>query len=267
MESLDKYDVLDCHEDIPLVCEPDGMAENIHPRKLGRSFKQEAVLMQFGKVLWHIALVANLIFLLLNLRIFFRSPSVPSKQSIQDDTFYSPAQEAIAYENRPVDGIAEDSKYAGYPSTESDEAWNALIEGINIKIFPDEMSRLGETSLEINDGTGYLGVLGVYHELHCIKRLRKWFYRDYYYPNATTLEYNERMTHAEHCLEFIRQSSVCHGDITVAGFKWLHDGAGQVVEPTTKEGALHRCVQWDRLTTWAKSRRVDLFDPDLLKPE
>lgn len=30
------------------------------------------------------------------------------------------------------------------------------------------MERLGQTSLKMKDGSGYLGVLGVYHELHCV---------------------------------------------------------------------------------------------------
>lgn len=41
-------------------------------------------------------------------------------------------------------------------------------EGINLKIYPEEMSKLGRTSLKMRDGSGYLGVLGVYHELHCV---------------------------------------------------------------------------------------------------
>lgn len=68
----------------------------------------------------------------------------------------------------------------------------------------------------------------------------------------------------EHCLEFIRQSAMCHGDITITAFRWLHDASGRIVEPTTKEGALHQCVKWNRLSDWAKSRRVDLYDRNLL---
>ncbi|KAH6854703.1 hypothetical protein B0I37DRAFT_349988 [Chaetomium sp. MPI-CAGE-AT-0009] len=187
--------------------------------------------------------------------------------SLRDLSLYSPAEQVIEYETRPVDGLAEGSIYAGYPRPESETAWRSLMEGTNIKLYPDEMGRLNETSLKMRDGSGSLAVLGVYHELHCVKRLRKWFYREHYYPNQTELEFNERMTHADHCLEFLRQASMCHGDVTVTSFKWLHDAQGHAIEPTTKEGALHRCVKWDNLQTWARSRRVDLFDPHLLVPE
>ncbi|KAI0152985.1 hypothetical protein GGR57DRAFT_503118 [Xylariaceae sp. FL1272] len=215
-------------------------------------------------VLFLLATSLNLIFFIAN--IWWFSAQTKSA-SAQGPSFYSPAQEVVAFENRPVDGHVEDSIYAGYPNAESDAAWNALMEGTNLKIYPEEQSRLNQTSLQMNDKSGYLAALGVYHELHCIKRLRKWFYRDYYYPNSTQLEYMERMTHAEHCIEFIRQTAICHGDITVTSFKWLHDANGKVIEPTTKEGAMHRCVQWDKLSSWAKSRSVDLFDSSLLEPE
>lgn len=41
----------------------------------------------------------------------------------------APAQEAIEYEAKPVDGLAEGSIYAGYPNPESDAAWAKLVEG------------------------------------------------------------------------------------------------------------------------------------------
>ncbi|KAI0381218.1 hypothetical protein F5Y04DRAFT_281192 [Hypomontagnella monticulosa] len=191
--------------------------------------------------------------------------SLESKPFLADEN--SPVEEFLEYEARSVDGLADGSVYAGYPRPESESAWKALMEGTNIKIYPEEMLKLGETSLQMRDGSGSLAVLGVYHELHCVKRLRKWFYREYYYPNQTELEFSERLTHAEHCLEFIRQAAMCHGDVTTTSFKWLHDSQGNVIEPTTKEGALHKCVKWDSISRWARSRRVDLFDPSTLAPE
>lgn len=41
----------------------------------------------------------------------------------------APAHVAIEYELRAVDGLAENSVFAGYPSAKSDAAWNALVEG------------------------------------------------------------------------------------------------------------------------------------------
>lgn len=180
--------------------------------------------------------------------------------SSKSDTYYSPAESAIAYMTKTVDGLATDSIFAGDPSPELDHAWHNLLTNINLRLSTEEMQRLNQTSLELSNGSGYLGTLGVYHELHCLKRTRKWIYRDYYYPNITRLEHLEHEKHVEHCLELLRQAVICKGDVSVTPFKWL----GNTLEPTTKEGILHRCVDWDRLAGWAHERAVDLFDPNLL---
>lgn len=102
----------------------------------------------------------------------------------------APAAGAIEYMTKAVDGLAPDSIYAGDPTPELDDAWHKLLAStrpanplyarlikkltpwpdINLRITPEEMSRLNQTSLALADGSGYLGTLGVYHELHCIVR-------------------------------------------------------------------------------------------------
>jgi hypothetical protein len=37
-----------------------------------------------------------------------------------------------------------------------------------MKITPHELRMLRYTSLEMQDGSGYLATLGVYHEIHCV---------------------------------------------------------------------------------------------------
>ena len=43
-----------------------------------------------------------------------------------------------------------------------------IMQDINIRISNKEMKRLKQTSLKFADGSGQLGTLGVYHELHCL---------------------------------------------------------------------------------------------------
>ncbi len=45
------------------------------------------------------------------------------------------------------------------------------------------MAQLGQTSLPLADGSGSLGTLGVYHELHCIVRV---FPRPFAHPSLQT---------------------------------------------------------------------------------
>ncbi|KAL8736634.1 MAG: hypothetical protein Q9181_002299 [Wetmoreana brouardii] len=126
---------------------------------------------------------------------------------------YSPAQPAVQYEARPVDGLATDSIFAGAPTPQIDQAWHNLlaskmtsspqlssqplssISDINLRVTTDEMRRLNQTSLELADGSGHLATIGVYHELHCLKRTRKWMYKDHYYPNLTDLQHKEHEKH------------------------------------------------------------------------
>ncbi|KAJ8065328.1 hypothetical protein OCU04_006018 [Sclerotinia nivalis] len=193
--------------------------------------------------------------------VYFRTHSSHQPVTAHSLT-YSPAAAAIEYTTKKVDGLHTDSIFAGRPNPESDAAWSELLHGINLRLTHDEIAKLSQDSLKLADGSGYLGTLGVYHELHCIKRIRKYFYKDYYYPNETRIENIEHETHAEHCLELLRQSAVCKGDISVTTYKWLKKGDN--IEPTTLEGAPHQCVNWARLSSWAEERSVNLFDPKLL---
>ena len=103
-------------------------------------------------------------------------------------------------------------------------------------------------------------------------------YRDHYYPKLTEPDYSEHKNHVgkdvlsfchreslptfrtEHCIELLREAIICQGDIAVTPFKWLGDS----FEPTPKDGVMHQCVNWDRLSGWAQERAVDLYDPELL---
>ena len=93
--------------------------------------------------------------------------------------------EVIEYETKAVDGLATESVFAGEPTPQLDAAWHNLLArmgscfflflflklmnaDINIRLSSTEMRRLNQTSLALSDGSGHLGTLGVYHELHCL---------------------------------------------------------------------------------------------------
>ena len=40
-----------------------------------------------------------------------------------------------------------------------------------IKITKQELDRVGQPSIALRDGSGYIAELGVFHELHCLVRL------------------------------------------------------------------------------------------------
>jgi hypothetical protein len=62
-----------------------------------------------------------------------------------------------------------------------------IVIAMAIRVSPEELARFneGDSSLSFKDGSGYIAEMTVYHELHCIKRLRRHFHLDRYYPNRT----------------------------------------------------------------------------------
>ena len=86
---------------------------------------------------------------------------------------------------------------------------------MHIRISKEEMEALGGKSLELTDGSGYVGSLEVYHDLHCLvflmfcsweiyltlkqKHIRHFIYQDTYFPNLTQNEYDFQLFHTGSC--------------------------------------------------------------------
>lgn len=64
---------------------------------------------------------------------------------------------------------------------------------------------------------------------------------------------------AEHCLDFLRQASMCHADIGLITFQWSPDSPIPVANATT-----HQCAKWDKIDKWTKERTVDMMKPGWL---
>ena len=58
--------------------------------------------------------------------------------------------------------------YAGRPSPDIDRAWDALLAPMHITVSRIELERSNQESVALPESGGYLGWLGVFHELHCI---------------------------------------------------------------------------------------------------
>lgn len=64
--------------------------------------------------------------------------------------------------------LDEINSFRGERRPELDKAWGDLLEHGNIRINEEELRRLNRSSIELHDGSGYFGKLGVYHHLHCL---------------------------------------------------------------------------------------------------
>ncbi|KAB8236498.1 oxidase ustYa family protein [Aspergillus alliaceus] len=111
----------------------------------------------------------------------------------------------------------------------------------------------------VPEGTGYLDTLNVYHELHCLKRIYRFMYPDYYFPGFTEEEHEMNWMHNEHCIDFLRQSAMCHGDTGLITFEWREESRLPVANATS-----HQCVSWNKLDRWTKARTEDIMKPGWL---
>ena len=69
-----------------------------------------------------------------------------------------------------------------------------LIKGLdmNIAVPKSDLEKIGSASIRIPETDNmYFAGLGVFHELHCLKRLRQYTWKDYYFPDIS--EEDERL--------------------------------------------------------------------------
>ncbi|KAI1409257.1 hypothetical protein F5Y13DRAFT_182154 [Hypoxylon sp. FL1857] len=204
-----------------------------------------------------VLLLSNITFSGLWLKSWVRGACPTSPDCVRPQLIYSPATSVIRYEKkrlwRDIDGS---NPFTGKPRPEFDEAWRNIISPITIKVSGDELVQFseGDSTIAFKDGSGYIAEMGVYHELHCVKRVRRYLYLDHYYPNMTEVDLERENTHIDHCLEYWRQSAMCRGDTTLGTFFW-RDGV-----PTSRVYTDNECVNWYALDHWARQRKVDMDD-------
>ncbi|CCF43200.1 hypothetical protein CH063_12967 [Colletotrichum higginsianum] len=165
----------------------------------------------------------------------------------------SPANDGVEWELQTfINNNNEHGPFSGPPREELDE---------NIVLEPDYMKKLGRDrfGVAVPDGSGFIGTLNVYHELHCIKRLYQYTYPEVYPQGDTPAEQASSRQHKDHCLDFLRQSAMCHADVGVITFQWSPNSLLPVANATH-----HQCANWDKLAQWTKARTVDMMKPGWL---
>ena len=209
----------------------------------------------------HILISFALVAAILQTPLLFQRMS-SSPQSRQ--TFVSPADDlpfdgALSFStSQPGADAWKNSIFCGAPSRDSNTAWDRLQQVRGVAVAPGEASRINLPTTGLWAGNGTTAtLLGVQHNLHCIRFVRQVLYPSYYYPNQTVAEREERITHAGHCLEALRQSVMCTPDLTPRSVLWEDDEKSNiVVNPSVKL----KCLDWLSLVEWMRGRMYNLSD-------
>jgi hypothetical protein len=203
--------------------------------------------------LLHVLLLLSMGFIWLNLKVTYQSS-------------WSPLRDYIEYEARSVDiaGIRDHKKYGGPPTEEQNKAWDHLMEGAFFNATISEFTRAGESVENLTQLTegGYLASIGVYHELHCLRKLRFIVYSDIYYPNITASERDSMNEHLDHCIEALRSTLMCYGNTALLSYFW-EDPLTLQTAPRSNSQAV--CAKWSSIEDWARSRMV-AANPEYVQP-
>ncbi|KAK6593698.1 hypothetical protein H4I95_11090 [Botrytis cinerea] len=117
------------------------------------------------------------------------------------------------------------------PSESVDQAWHDLLKDMNIRVTTEELEKSDQKSISLPEGGGHM------------KMLRRWNYRDHYYPNITDPTIEHWDIHADHCFDILRSAVMCQGDTTLTTFGWEKLSKPQPHVKSTE----HRCVDWNKL--------------------
>ncbi|MCJ1440939.1 MAG: hypothetical protein MMC23_001425 [Stictis urceolatum] len=189
-----------------------------------------------------------------SLLFWYYLPASPNAESVAIEAPFSPAHVAIKEKVIQYDDGWENSPYSGEPCQESDQAWHKLMENTAVRITPDELQKLNSTSsMQLNSGDFVVG-LGVYHELHCLKKTRQLIHADYYYPNMTEEEHKDLLMHSYHCIELLRQASMCRADVIPFTLKPATPDEDSLADLLSS--GHHKCVDWDHLNDWVSTRSL-----------
>ncbi|PFH58958.1 hypothetical protein XA68_12975 [Ophiocordyceps unilateralis] len=173
---------------------------------------------------------------------------------------YTPAREAVSFHKVRFDGsLGLRSPYTGEPRAETEASWSRLFKHYNIRFTADEMRLMNRSALELRNGGGFYGQLSAYHHLHCLKMLRQVLWHDRYNVSIAAMR-----GHADHCIDDIRQSLMCHADLSVVTFDWLPHRR----RPWPNFHIDQTCIDWEKLDGWASKRSFSIFDQKtLVHPE
>ncbi|KAF2743339.1 hypothetical protein M011DRAFT_480908 [Sporormia fimetaria CBS 119925] len=177
---------------------------------------------------------------------------------------YSPINHLIKPELQDV-WSKEHSIYGEEPSKELDDAWTELVRPMLIQVSASEVkdnSEEPDERLELEQG-GYLASLGVFHELHCLRRLYWHMFEDHYFKNYTDEARAYERGHARHCIEALRRSLMCQANTSLYTFAW--DEHNTHAKQVLVSNAQRQCVKWDPVHEWANSRTVG-YNPSFYKP-
>ncbi|PGH34644.1 hypothetical protein GX50_02534 [[Emmonsia] crescens] len=164
------------------------------------------------------ALTVLNIFLLIVLVSLWGVSSVRMQQKCVSDTElsappYSPVREDgyVRYVNRR---LTPSRLFQSETSDEVEAAWNKTLgstDGV-VQLPKSTANRLPRSIESFIEPGQYIYGVGMFHQLHCLNRIRRTFYADRFFSDETKEDID---FHKNHCFDLLRQSILCAGDVSM----------------------------------------------------
>ncbi|TLS21276.1 uncharacterized protein PpBr36_10619 [Pyricularia pennisetigena] len=231
------------------------------------------------------------------------------RQCVEQLSVYSPLLDLVEYEQRnwtdPMAG--SDSGYVGRPTKEMEKKWDAISQGklqfsfLSMVAIPYEKLSLldrveygdghhhGSRFITVPPGNphpsspgGYVGIVEVFHHLHCLNILRQYIWIDTYAPPpgeaGTRGEddqdderpplpkwmHHEARKHTDHCVDVLRQALTCNADVTPY---LIYKGEGNGGDEFWPEGSredfesMHKCRKLEPLLEYFQDNGLKIDPP------
>jgi hypothetical protein len=164
--------------------------------------------------------------------------------------------------------ITQQNSYRGPPSPSLTTAWTRIgLAAPGIRISATEARILNHSTSQLHllpprpsaePEPEYLGMLEVFHLLHCLDSLRSTAYRELYRGEVEFEDIQHvqaHKIHLDHCVDMLRASLMCSSDLSVVMFKYdEHHKLPQPQFSMTKQ-----CRDFEGVLEWshANERRVE----------
>ncbi|KAH8817356.1 hypothetical protein F5884DRAFT_779139 [Xylogone sp. PMI_703] len=140
--------------------------------------------------------------------------------------------------------------YEGPLSPETNSKWLQLQDVGIYRLTAAENAQLPtSTAFDLEHPDNYIVVIAMFHQIHCLDQIRHVAYGD-------VNPYNEPESvvkmHLDHCVDYLRQVLMCHGDTTPITV--YHDYTHDPPKWRTNWEIHHTCRNYDKLHEWALQR-------------
>ncbi|KAG1810546.1 uncharacterized protein BJ212DRAFT_1279090, partial [Suillus subaureus] len=150
------------------------------------------------------------------------------------------------------------SIYRGSPSPEINAAWDRMsLNARPVRMTLEQLLRTGEkpspamTRYPDEYGGGYMAIVEVIHQLHCIDMLRRVSWGTLF-PLQPTSCLLICYTSNQYCIEMLRQNIMCRGDVAMLTYDWVEG----LENPFPNFNVPHQCRNFEKVLNWVDEHRV-----------